>query len=385
MLYTRENLEKQERSNLAPYAQLSIDSRGRHYPEPEHDFRTCFQRDVDRIVHSKSFRRLEYKTQVFVNYEGDHYRTRLTHTFEVAQVAVSIARTLGLNAPLTEAIALAHDLGHTPFGHAGEDILNELMHDAGGFEHNRQSLRVVEKLETRYPVFPGLNLTYEVREGILKHASVFDTPDIDQFEPDKRPTLEAQAVNIADELAYNCHDLEDGLRSGILAIPDLRDLALWKIAIVGIDSQAMDEGMLRFLAVRNLKDHLVRDVLHTSHKAIVDAQVDDVAKIRELPVNLIRFSDDMHRCVHELSAFLLENFYLHHRIVRMTTKAKWFLKDLFLRYVEIPGLLPEKLKRNHSQADSGNKKRVICDYVAGMTDRFALDEYKKLVDPNTPG
>ncbi len=384
MLMKRADFEKQEREVLATYAQMSCDSRGREHPEPEHAFRTSFQRDVDRIVHSKAFRRLEYKTQVFVNYEGDHYRTRLTHTFEVAQVAISIARALCLNTSLTEAIALAHDLGHTPFGHAGEDILNELMQDCGGFEHNRQSLRVVEHLETRYPSFPGLNLTYEVREGILKHASAYDAPRIDQFEPDSRPTLEAQAVNVADELAYNCHDLEDGIRAGILLPEDLNRIQLWTIACRGIDMHSVDDGMLRYLAVRNLKDEMVRDVLQTSHAAIEASGVASIGMVRRHPRNLIRFSDPMQAMIRELSGHLLTHFYLHHRIVRMTTKAKWFLKDLFLRYNEIPRLLPEKIQRLHQSASPTDRKRIICDYVAGMTDRFALDEYKKLVDPNTP-
>ncbi|MBN1551858.1 deoxyguanosinetriphosphate triphosphohydrolase, partial [bacterium] len=357
-------------------------SKGRDYPEKESDYRTAFQRDIDRIVHSKAFRRLEYKTQVFVNYEGDHYRTRLTHTFEVAQVAEAIAKSLNLNIDLTKAIALAHDLGHTPFGHAGEEILNRLTQDVGGFEHNRQSLRVVEMLETRYPDFTGLNLTWEVREGLLKHSSIYDHPCIDRFNADKYPTLETQVVNLADELAYLCHDLDDGIRAKIININDFRNTSLGMKVMASYLNEDLLDDLLRYQTVRSLKNMLVLDALIESDRRLRSSGVesyDDVANYSEL---LIGFSTETKNLTKELSDFLLEMFYLNHRIVRMTTKAKWFLEDLFHRYSQTQRLLPEKIQTLIKQSNEP-AKRIICDYIAGMTDRFALEEYRKLVDPNT--
>lgn len=378
-LRSRKALETIENSILSTYAIRASESRGRVYPEIESPSRTSYQRDVDRIVHSRAFRRLEYKTQVFVNYEGDHYRTRLTHTFEVSLVARSIARSLGLNPDLTEAVALAHDLGHTPFGHAGEEILNELTLEIGGFEHNRQSLRVVEELENRYPAFNGLNLTWEVREGLIKHTSAFDQPDMSAFEPEKRVCLEGQVVNLADELAYNCHDLEDGLRAGILTFDQLKRLRIWEIAVHEMDIEKMSEEYQRHQLVRFVKDFLVRDALSASYRAIEHSGIVHSQDARNWDQDLICFTDETRLVIKELSDFLLKNFYFHHRVVRMTTKAKWFLKDLYTRYLETPKLLPEKIQR---KMDSKDIRRVVCDYIAGMTDRFALDEYQKLTDPS---
>ncbi len=375
----RRYLEKIESENLAPYAIHSNKSRGREYHEEKSDTRTCFQRDVDRIVHSKAFRRLEYKTQVFVNHEGDHYRTRLTHTLEVALVAKALARSLGLNADLAEAIAYAHDLGHTPFGHAGEETLNELTLDIGGFEHNRQSLRIVECLEQKYTEFPGLNLTWEVREGLIKHTSIFDKPDVVGFDPDKNVSLEGQIVNLADELAYNCHDLEDGLRAGIISKKDLQNLEIWSMALDVMKAKSIKDEYLYMEAVRVIKGYLVEKALEASFikiKALNPRYAEDIANCSEL---IICFDPGTKEMLAELSSFLLDNFYYNHRIIRMTSKAKWFLKDLFERYMKTPKLLPEKVQ--DLMENENEKKRVICDYIAGMTDRFALDEYKKLTDP----
>lgn len=377
----RADLERLESNILASYATRAEESRGRLYPEPESMTRTCFQRDVDRIAHSKAFRRLEYKTQVFVNYEGDHYRTRLTHTLEVALVARAMARSLGLNVDLVEAIAYAHDLGHTPFGHAGEDVLNELTLDIGGFEHNRQSLRIVETLENFYPDFPGLNLSWEVREGLIKHTSIFDQPVVSDFDPEKHVSLEGQIVNLADELAYNCHDLEDGLRSNIIEIDDLKNLSLWKLATEKIQNRHLSIDHIQNEAIRFIKGFLVNKALKASEETIRTAGIMTAEDVGNHHEPLIRFDTETGSMLRELSDFLLKNFYHNHRIIRMTSKAKWFLQDLFERYMAAPLLLPEKVQL----MINGNerKKRVICDYIAGMTDRFALDEYRKLTDPAT--
>ncbi|MBN1296275.1 deoxyguanosinetriphosphate triphosphohydrolase [bacterium] len=377
----RKELESLENQRLASFAMRSAASRGRRFPEEESISRTCYQRDIDRIVHSRAFRRLEYKTQVFVNYEGDHYRTRLTHTFEVSMVARALARSLALNEDLTEAIALAHDLGHTPFGHAGEEILNELMVDHGGFEHNRQSLRVVEYLEKRYPRFDGLNLTWEVREGLIKHASAFDHPDADGYEPEKRVSLEGQVVNLADEIAYNCHDLEDGLRSRVIDWKHLEAIPIWQIAFQEVGGQSLEPDIARHEAVRFIKDYFVKDAIRSSADAIKNLSPQTPDDARNHLTCLIGFSMHAQRMIHELSTFLLHNFYFHYRVIRMTTKAKWFLRDLFERYTTTQRLLPDKIQR-YIQV-SGDKERVICDYIAGMTDRFALDEYQKLTDPGS--
>lgn len=380
-IYKRQDWEKFEENVLAPYAAFASQSKGRQYDEPEPPFRTHFQRDRDRIIHSNAFRRLEYKTQVFVNYEGDHYRTRLTHTLEVAQTAVAISRVLGLNTDLTEVIAMAHDLGHTPFGHAGEETLHKLMEDHGGFEHNRQSFRVVDILESRYQDFPGLNLTYEAREGIIKHTSAYDSPSDEDFNPGKLPSLESQVVNLADEIAYNCHDLEDGLRAELITPQELDGIALWDEILM----RARESGdfasadQLHYQTVRHLKNILLMDCIAESSKRIEKSGVTSIEDVRDYGQPLISLSESMSPKNKEFRNFLFHNLYFHYRIVRMADKAKFFLTKLFERYVNRPNILPSKVVHNLNGPDA--PERVICDYIAGMTDRYALDEYKKLFDP----
>ncbi len=367
---------------LAPYAMSSKMSRGRAYKEKEHPYRSIYQRDRDRIIHTTAFRRLEYKTQVFVNYEGDYYRTRLTHTIEVAQIARTIARALKLNEDLVEAIALAHDLGHTPFGHSGEDILNELMKGHGGFDHNMQSLRVIDILERRYPEFPGLNLTYEVREGIARHSTSYDNPPkIKEFNIKQSASLETQIVDAADEIAYFSHDIDDGLRSRILSEKALSTLKIWR------DSQGrkntstlqLDSDLQRYQAVRNIINNLATDIIGESKRRISNFGITSVDKARNCPEKIIGFSDTVSRNKAGLRDFLFENFYKHYRVIRMANKAKRFIRELFGEYLKEPRLLPSSY---YEKARVKSARRVIiCDYIAGMTDRYALDEYKKLFQP----
>jgi dGTPase len=374
-------MEEFEAQQLAPYAQHSRASRGRAYAEAEHAYRTAFQRDRDRILHTTAFRRLEYKTQVFVNYEGDHYRTRLTHTLEVAQIARTLARALQLNQDLVECIALAHDMGHTPFGHTGEATLHELMADKGGFNHNTQGLRIVEKLEQRYPAFPGLNLTWEVREGIIKHATEYDTPEATEYEPDWRATLEGQIINVADEVAYNTHDLDDGLRSGLIEPHQLRGLALWDESLrgLGIAPEQPLAPLERGRVVRVLIDQEVTDVLHATALRLQEAQPASVDEVRHHPNDLVVFSEALHAKNRELKRFLMKNLYRHWRVVRMAEKAKRLLVALFEAYNSAPQQLPAAVQERIS---GDNRERIICDYIAGMTDRFALQEHQKMFDPN---
>ncbi|MCK4422882.1 MAG: deoxyguanosinetriphosphate triphosphohydrolase [Candidatus Omnitrophica bacterium] len=380
-MLTREMLEKYEQENLADYAMKSSQTKGRVYFEKEHDYRSVYQRDRDRIIHSTAFRRLEYKTQVFVNPEADYYRTRLTHTLEVAQIARSVAKTLRLNEELTETIALAHDLGHTPFGHAGEEVLNEMMKGHGGFEHNRHGLRVVDELEKRYPDFDGLNLSCEVREGILKHKSTFDAPqDQEKKFPDPQPVLEAQIVDLADEIAYDNHDLDDGLTSGAFNEKDLKKIKLWtKVeAIVKEKYPDLSSKLKKYQIVRFLINAEVTDLIINSEKRISELDVTSVAQVKQLPDKVVGFSANMHKDMEQLRKFLMENLYKHYRIVRMTNKAKRFIKELFAVYLSKPKQLPPTAQQT---VKDGNWHRVICDYIAGMTDRYCLDEYKKLFDP----
>ncbi len=377
MLYTRERLLAIEDAALAPYAMRAKDTRGREHPEEESAYRTPFQKDRDRVVHTTAFRRLEYKTQVFVNYEGDYYRTRLTHTLEVAQVARSLARALGLNEDLAETVALAHDLGHPPFGHAGERVLAELMADHGGFDHNAQSLRIVTHLEKRYPGFRGLNLTFEVREGIAKHETAYDVPDASFGEG--RPTLEAQIVNLADEIAYNAHDLDDGLRSGLLtpgqleAVPLLTEVARES----GLRLAGLGEFERRIL-IRELLGKMITDATEATHARLVAHGIESVDDVRRFPAPLAGYSETMAERVAELRAFLYENLYRHYRIVRQVGKARHVLERLFAAYVKMPEMLPPTVQ---GAAEGEGLHRAVCDYVAGMTDRFALDEYARLFDP----
>lgn len=381
MIYLREQQEQFEDQMLAPYALRSGQTEGRIYPEPESRTRTAFQRDRDRIIHTTAFRRLEYKTQVFVNFEGDHYRTRLTHTLEVAQLGRSLARGLGVNEVLTEAICLAHDLGHSPFGHAGEHILDELMAEHGGFNHNTQSFRIVTALEQRYPAFSGLNLSYETREGIIKHETAYDKSDWGSYAPDKRASLEAQIANMADEMAYNAHDLEDGLRSGLLPLGDLDELEIWQELreYAGWQHGPLTQ-MTRHAMIRELIGRTVTDVIETTSARIEDAGLNSAEAIQLHPTNLVFYSDEMAEKIAALKKFLYARLYKHYRLVRMQKKAETFLRAIFEAYAAEPKMLPTE---TYQRIATKSKHRVIADYIAGMTDRYALDEYEKLFNPYT--
>ncbi|HDQ35140.1 MAG TPA: deoxyguanosinetriphosphate triphosphohydrolase [Chloroflexi bacterium] len=379
MIYTREHCERIEHQALAPYGFHSADSRGRDYPEAEHPYRLAFQRDRDRILHTTAFRRLEYKTQVFVNYEGDYYRTRLTHTLEVAQIGRTLALALGGNETLVEAICLAHDLGHPPFGHAGEMVLNRLMADHGGFDHNKQSLRIVEKLEERYPEFQGLNLTWEVREGIVKHETEYDVSEATRFDPDKRGTLEAQLANPADEIAYTAHDLDDGLRSRLIRLEQLEGLAWWARLKenLGWNGEHFD-SMWRYRLIRRLIGLLVTDQINETARRLEASGVQSPEDIRALSENVVAWSPETAAMTRELKAFLYENLYRHPRVMRMQIKAERLITDIFEAYYGEPGQLPHEVQR---KLEACSLERVICDYIAGMTDRYALQEHAKLFDP----
>ena len=381
MLFTRELIEEREAKTLAPYAHRSRDSRGRQVPEDEPRYRTAFQRDRDRILHTTAFRRLEYKTQVFVITEGDYYRTRLTHTLEVAQIGRSVARALGGNEDLVEAICLAHDLGHPPFGHSGEESLRALMGEQGGFDHNRQSLRIVTQLERRYPNFEGLNLTWEVREGIVKHETEYDVADAQGYEPDLRGHLEAQIANIADELAYTAHDLDDGMRSVLISPAELEGVELWERLrdSIGWHSTELDE-LTRHRLIRRLIGLEVSDLLGATVGRIEPLKLNSVERLQRLDFNVVGFSDDFRRMNQQLKTFLYQNMYQHHRVVRMQTKAERILEDLFNAYIDNPEVLPSEVQE---RARAGELQRTICDYIAGMTDRFAQEEHSKLFDPLT--
>ena len=369
---------------LAPWAQRAVQSRGRRHPEPEHPYRTPYQRDRDRIIHSRAFRRLEYKTQVFVNHEGDHYRTRLTHSIEVSQVGRTVARALGLNEDLVESLALSHDLGHTPFGHLGEDVLDGLLAAHGGFDHNRQTLRIVERLEERYPDFPGLNLTWEVREGIAKHSGPIDVaaaPEFGEYEPSLEAPLEAQIIDGVDEIAYNHHDLDDGLEAGLLDAAALsRDVPLFgePMARARARYPSADGRQLLGLALRGVIEALVHDLITSTRARVQDAGARSVEDVRRAGRPLAGMSDALARQNAALKAYLREELYRHHRIERMMDKARRVLSALFERYLENPRLLPRDHRR---KAEADGLERTIADYVAGMTDRYAIEEYQRLYDP----
>ncbi len=366
-------------SQLAPYAANPEQSIGRVYDEPPSSTRNAFQRDRDRIIHSTAFRRLEYKTQVFVNHEGDLFRTRLTHSIEVAQLARGIARTLKLHEDLTEAIALAHDLGHTPFGHAGQDALNDCMRDFGGFEHNLQSLRVVEQLELRYAGFDGLNLTFEVREGILKHCSVKNAKQLGdigkRFLEKTSPSLEAQLTNYADEIAYNNHDIDDGLRSGLITLEQLTKVELFarNLAEVKTLYPNLEQRRLINETVRRMINTLVVDLCTQTAKNIAQHQSSSIADIRKLPP-LVGFSPDIAAQNQKLKQFLRKNLYQHYKVNRMSAKATRIVRELFAAFYENTGLLPNEFQL-YAETD---KARAVADYIAGMTDRFAIREHRKL-------
>jgi len=356
MSIKREKREEQEDLCLTPYGIRSKDSKGRKYPDSKPIYRTAFQRDRDRIL-----------------------RTRLTHTLEVAQIGRTLARALGANEDLEEAICLAHDLGHSPFGHSGERILNQLMKDQGGFDHNKQSLRIVTKLEKRFVDFPGLNLTWETREGIVKHETEYDISDANDYDPELRGHLEAQIANAADELAYSAHDLDDGLRSGLISPPMLEDLTLWKILTKSIGWKGRELNELdRKRIIRRMIGLEVEDVIESTDQAIQKSGVTSVLELQSLPQNVIQFSEGMGKNNRELKDFLFKNLYQNHRVIRMQVKAERIISDLFNAYLKAPLMLPE-----HIQAgiDEKGLERSICDYIAGMTDRYAIDEHQKLFNP----
>ena len=364
---------------LASYAARDDNSRGRRIEEPRPKSRSQFQRDRDRIIHSTAFRRLEYKTQVFVNHEGDLFRTRLTHSIEVAQIGRAIARALHLNDDLTEAVSLAHDLGHTPFGHAGQDALNECMQPYGGFEHNLQSLRTVDLLEERYGAFDGLNLMYETREGILKHCSAKNARLLgdlgERFLNNQRPSLEAQICNLADEIAYTNHDVDDGLRSGLITLEQLEEVSLFArhAALVRREYPEIAGRRLIHETIRRMIDTQVTDLLAQSSRAIADAGLQTIADVRNAPV-LITFSPAMQEENRLLKGFLREALYRHYQVLRMTNKARRIIRDLFTAFLDDPRLLPPQYQVYASE----DKARAVADYIAGMTDRYAMKEHRRL-------
>lgn len=382
MIYSRQQLEELEDQTLAPYGIRSKNSKGRKYPEEEADFRTRFQRDRERIIHTTAFRRLEYKTQVFINHEGDYYRTRLTHSIEVAQIGRSVARTLGANEDLVETICLAHDIGHPPFGHSGETALARLMKEHGGFDHNRQSLRIVTELENRYPDFPGLNLSWEVLEGMVKHETDYDIADAQDYDPELRGSLEAQIANVADELAYTSHDLDDGLRSGMITPSQLDGIALWEIINESIGrrrSETLDD-LSRHQIIRRLINFEITDLVQSIDRYLRKSSVNSALDLQKLPFNVAGFSEDMYRRNRELKDFLFNKLYRHHRVVRMSVKSEKIVTDIFNMYQKTPSALPEAVQELIPQR---GLERTICDYIAGMTDRFAIDEHLRLFDAQT--
>jgi len=378
--------------NLAVYAANEDTSRGRRHAEPPPVYRSEFQRDRDRIIHCTAFRRLVYKTQVFVNHEGDLFRTRLTHSLEVAQIARSIARALCLNEDLAEAIALAHDLGHTPFGHAGQDALNDCMASWGGFEHNLQSLRVVDELEVKYAEFPGLNLTFETREGILKHCSLRNARALGdigrRFIDNHQPSLEAQLTNLADEIAYNNHDVDDGVRAGLITMEQLLELQLFREPYEEVRRCYPKLGGRRVVheVVRRMINHLVVDLVETSRRRLEDVSPLDVETVRAQSRPLIGFNQDTRTANQKLKGFLRESVYRHYRVHRMSTKARRIVEGLFNAFMADPRLLPTEYRRMVEQreqaAGQAARARVVADYVAGMTDRYALLEHDRVFNPH---
>jgi dGTPase len=382
-----------ERPPLKPYACRSVDSRGRLFPEPESKTRGAFQRDRDRIIHSAAFRRLEYKTQVFVNHEGDSFRTRLTHSLEVSQIARSVCRCLGLNEDLGETLALAHDLGHPPFGHAGEDALKEMMEPFGGFDHNAQSLRVVTKLEARYAEFDGLNLTWETLEGVVKHngplvhqnrkaedlpRGILDYSAAQDLELDTYASAEAQVAAIADDIAYNNHDIDDGLRAGLFTIEDLQDVPLVGPVFREVRSKYPDLDRSR--TVRRMIGEMVQDLLSETQQRIDAARPACAADIRNLDHPVAQFSEEMRANDKALKSFLFENMYRHYRLNRMTSKARRVVKDLFGLLLDEPGCLPTEWREKAGDPGTRETAELVCDYIADMTDRLALDEHRRLFD-----
>ncbi len=383
MQVTRQELEDREEVALAPFAMRNSRSRGRLYPEDEHPYRTAYQRDRDRIIHTTAFRRLEYKTQVFVYSEGDHYRNRLTHSIEVAQIGRTMARALGCNEDLIEAICLAHDLGHPPFGHTGETTLNSLMADHDGYDHQKQTYRIITELERRYPEHPGLNLTYEVREGVVKHDTSYDIVDARDYCPEEKGTLECQLSNLADEIAYNTSDLDDGLRAGILQAKAVQELAIARrvLASLGMTGSAdLNDELTRHRFIRRLVGTEVSDAIGATGAGLVAQGVESLEDLRNLPENVACYSAELAEENQELKGFLYQNFYRHYRVVRMASKADRILRRLFDAFVTEPEQLPTATQER-IDTQPGGLHRVVCDYIAGMTDRFAVLEYKRLFDP----
>ncbi|HHT9153494.1 MAG TPA: deoxyguanosinetriphosphate triphosphohydrolase [Candidatus Hypogeohydataceae bacterium YC40] len=377
-MFSRRDIELREEKELACYATKSKDSRGRKYPEEEHPYRSVYQRDKDRIIHSTAFRRLEYKTQVFVNHEGDYYRTRLTHTIEVAQVSRCLSRALNLNEDLTEAIALAHDLGHTPFGHSGEEALSKLMVGHGGFEHNLQALRVVDILEKRYPGFSGLNLSWEVRESILKHNAVKEV--LVEFNPKEKPLLEAQVVDKADSIAYDTHDLDDSLKAGLINEESLHDVELWRYASEKVASKwsNLDSDTRRSQTIVFLINLQVTDLIENIQRRLKESVVGSPEEVRRCPQLIVDFSPEISEKKKKLEKFLWENVYTHYRVARMSDKARRFVEELFKAFVANPKQLPPDFQ---AWVKKEGLHRGVCDYIAGMTDRYAQDEYLRLFQP----
>lgn len=375
---TRLELEHREEETLAPYAQFSSLTRGRVHKEPPPEWRTHYQRDRDRVIHSRAFRRLEYKTQVFLNGTGDHLRTRLTHTMEVAAIARNISRALSLNEDLTETIALAHDLGHSPFGHKGEEALHKLMENCGGFEHNRQSLRIVEKLEQKYPRFKGLNLSWEVREGLAKHESSFDQPHSDDDVQDRSPSLEAQVANLADEITYYSHDLDDGLTARLLVEKNLkRDVKNWRIAArrVGKEFGDLPDESRRYYIIRCIIDDEVKDVVAQTEKNLRRYRIKSVRDVRSHPSSLVTYSPLRAQMNGELRVYLYENLYYNPEVFEPNKRAVRMLEELFSYYLQHPSQLDSQVR---SRVRKEGLPRAVCDYLAGMTDRYAVQEYQRL-------
>jgi len=378
--------------NIAPYAASDTASRGRAHPEGGPGYRNEFQRDRDRIIHSSAFRRLEYKTQVFVNHEGDLFRTRLTHSLEVAQIARTIARALGLHEDLTEAICLAHDLGHTPFGHAGQDALNSCMKPYGGFEHNLQSLRVVDELEQKYAEFDGLNLSFETREGILKHCSPNNALQLGElgrrFLNKSQPSLEAQLANLADEVAYNNHDVDDGLRSGFITVEQLQEVSFFRerYQMVAKDYPQLSARRVKYEVVRRMITSHVNDIIGTTQANLKKHNINSPEEVRALPSAIVSFSAELREQNKELKQFLFHNLYRHYRVQRMSRKAKQLIGEQFEAYMDDPRLLPNKyqsrVKAMEKESGVDGRARAIADYIAGMTDRYAIAEHDRLFNPH---
>lgn len=378
MACSLQDLEKREKLVLAPYAQFSADSRGRNYKEAPPEWRTQYQRDRDRVIHSRAFRRLEYKTQVFLNGQGDHYRTRLTHTMEVAAISRNIARALRINEDLAETIALAHDLGHSPFGHKGEDVLNRLMKDHGGFEHNRHSLRIVEELEQKYPGFPGLNLSWEVREGLVKHYTSYDHPSKRNGFDAKSSSLEAQVANLADEITYYSHDLDDGLEAGLLDEKALKkNVRIWAQAAREVQKLhgALDDERRRYFTIRCIIDGQVRDVVTTAERMIAEAGVTSADEVRLQEDSLVRYSEQRRESNLELREYLYENLYYNPVVHGPNVRAVKMLEDMFHHYLKHHAEIGEQSRK---RARKLGWHRTVCDYLAGMTDRYVQIEHARV-------